>query len=256
MVLLKSQLTDSTRGNGMKDNSYSYIFSASRLIVNFCRLFIIEGIPSVLLALVAAWYLPNTPETAKFLTDEEREIEIRRLAKGKRFWYNLSAAILQILICKIKIDQGAANDHSWSWPQVISVFTDYKTYTYMLIYITGTSALQGVTLFLPSIIKGMGSWSTAASQALTTPPYVAAFIFTNVAGWTSDKLFDRCYHLVVINIIGMAGFLMLMFVPKEQVGVQYFAACVATTAVVCIKFLTYPCIICSEAKFTPFPPHV
>ena len=58
----------------------------------------------------------------------------------------------------------------------------------MFIYITGTSALQGVTLFLPSIISGMGQWDKAQSQALTVPPYVLAFIGTNIAGWSSGEL--------------------------------------------------------------------
>jgi len=45
-------------------------------------LFIIEGLPSVLLAVFSAWYLPNKPETAKFLTEDEREHAINRLANG------------------------------------------------------------------------------------------------------------------------------------------------------------------------------
>ncbi|KAI8146033.1 major facilitator superfamily domain-containing protein [Fennellomyces sp. T-0311] len=172
-------------------------------------LFLIEGIPSVLLAAFAAWYLPNEPETAKFLSNEERELEVSRLAR----------------------DQGAANDHSWSWARAVSVFSDYKTYVFMFIYITGTSALQGVTLFLPSIIAGMGQWDRAVSQALTTPPYFLAFLATNIAGWSSDKCFDRAFHMIGINLVGMAGFLIMMFVPEEQVGVRYFAACIITMAV-------------------------
>ncbi|KAG2226815.1 hypothetical protein INT45_005780 [Circinella minor] len=172
-------------------------------------LFIIEGAPSVLLAGLAALYLPNSPETAKFLSKEEQEIEISRL----------------------ETDQGAANDHSWSWARAASVFTDYKTYTFMFIYITGTSALQGVTLFLPSIISGMGQWDKAQSQALTVPPYVLAFIGTNIAGWSSDRYFDRCYHMVAINCVGLVGFLMLMFIDQAQIGARYFAACVVTMSV-------------------------
>lgn len=129
------------------------------------RLFIIEGVPTVVLAVFTAWYLPNSPETAKFLSDEEREFASNRLAE----------------------DAGASYDHSWSWSQVVSVFTDWKTYIYMAIYITGTSALQGVTLFLPSIIADMGTWSTASAQAMTTPPYFLAFLVTVVIGWSSGK---------------------------------------------------------------------
>jgi hypothetical protein len=34
------------------------------------------------LAVFAGWYLPNDPETAKFLTEEERRVAVGRLAKG------------------------------------------------------------------------------------------------------------------------------------------------------------------------------
>lgn len=51
------------------------------LIIIF-RLFIIEGVPSIILAAFSAWYLPNKPETAKFLTDQEREFAVKRLENG------------------------------------------------------------------------------------------------------------------------------------------------------------------------------
>ncbi|ORZ24380.1 major facilitator superfamily domain-containing protein [Absidia repens] len=172
-------------------------------------LFLIEGAPSVALAVLAAWYLPNDPETAKFLTEEERRVAVGRLAK----------------------DAGAANDHSWSWAQVYSVFTDWKAWAYAFIYITGTSALQGVTLFLPSIISQMGTWSKAQSQALTTPPYFIAFFATVAIGWSSDRLFERALHMIAINVVGILGFLLLMFIDHSNVGVHYFAACLVTASV-------------------------
>ncbi|KAI8329994.1 major facilitator superfamily domain-containing protein [Chlamydoabsidia padenii] len=172
-------------------------------------LFLIEGTPSIVLALLAAWLLPNSPETATFLTKDERHLAIKRLAK----------------------DAGAANDHSWSWAQVNSVFSDWKAWAYAIIYLTGTSALQGVTLFLPSIISGMGTWNKAQSQALTTPPYFVAFVATLIAGWSSDKLFDRALHMVTLNLIGITGFLLMMFVDHSNTAIHYFAACLVTLSV-------------------------
>ncbi|KAF7732039.1 hypothetical protein EC973_007144 [Apophysomyces ossiformis] len=173
------------------------------------KLFIIEGAPSIILSAFAAWYLPNSPETAKFLTDEEREYAVNRLA----------------------IDAGASNDHSWSWKQVASVFSDWKTYAFMAIYILGTSALQGVTLFLPSIIAGMGTWSKPVAQALTTPPYFMAFLATLAIGYSSDKFFERAYHMIGINVLAIAGFLMLMLIPHSNVPAHYAAACLVTVSV-------------------------
>ncbi|KAI9012546.1 major facilitator superfamily domain-containing protein [Phycomyces nitens] len=172
-------------------------------------LFIIEGIPSIVLSIFAAWYLPNSPETAGFLTGEERGLAVSRLAK----------------------DGGPADDHSWSWLQVSSVFNDWKVYAYMLIYISGTVSLQGVTLFLPSIVAEMGTWSKSTAQALTTPPYFIAFLATLGVCYSSDKLFERAYHMIAINAFAMVGFLILMFVSHENVVANYIGACIVTASV-------------------------
>lgn len=128
-------------------------------------------------------------------------------------------------------DAGASNDHSWSWAQVASVFSDWKTYIYMAIYITGTIALQGVTLFLPSIVAGMGQWSKPVAQALTTPPYFLAFLVTVAIGWSSDRYFERAYHMIFLNAVTLVGFLLLMFLPSTNVAGNYIGACLVTIGV-------------------------
>lgn len=131
----------------------------------------------------------------------------------------------------LHVDAGASNDHTWSWAQVGSVFKDWKTYVYMLIYITGTISLQGVTLFLPSIIADMGTWSKAVAQALTVPPYVLAFVVTLLVAWSSDHFFQRAYHMIGLNLFGMLGFLLLMFLPAGNVVGNYIGACIVTISV-------------------------
>ncbi|RUS15172.1 major facilitator superfamily domain-containing protein [Endogone sp. FLAS-F59071] len=97
-------------------------------------LFLIEGLPTMVFAIATIFLLPDSPEKAKFLNEEEREYEIRRLAA----------------------DAGSSNDHSWAWAQVWSVFTDWKTYAYMIIYLTGTSALSS-RLHLISLLSSSPS---------------------------------------------------------------------------------------------------
>lgn len=50
------------------------ITSGHPAIANWRLLFIVEGIPSILLALVAFMYMPDSPDTARFLTQEEKEV--------------------------------------------------------------------------------------------------------------------------------------------------------------------------------------
>jgi sugar phosphate permease len=77
----------------------------------------------------------------------------------------------------------------------------------------------------------MGSWSKAQSQALTTPPYFLAFFATIAVGWSSDRLFERALHMIAINLVGILGFLLLMFIDRSNVAVHYFAACLVTMSV-------------------------
>ncbi|CDH50197.1 mfs nicotinic acid transporter tna1 [Lichtheimia corymbifera JMRC:FSU:9682] len=175
-------------------------------------LFILEGIPSVILAAFSAWYLPDKAESATFLTMEERTLQKERLER----------------------DAGASQDQvPFSWAAAFSVFRDWKLYAYMVIYLLGTCALQGVTLFLPSIVMNTGTWSHAQSQALTTPPYVLSFLGTLLVSYSSDRFFDRAYHMMACNLIGIIGFLVLILLPPDQVAGQYTGACLVVIGVYC-----------------------
>ena len=52
---------------------------------------------------------------------------------------------------------------------------------------------------------------------------------------TLDKYFDRSIPIIVTNFICMLGFLLLMFVPRDQVGVLYFAVCLSKAGSVSYK---------------------
>lgn len=89
-------------------------------------------------------------------------------------------------IDRLADDDGAAESDSFSWLQVRSVFTDWKTYAYALIYITGTIPLQGVSLFLPTLVEDLGHWSNLESQLLIIPPYMAGFFLILLLSRSSD----------------------------------------------------------------------
>ncbi|KAI9490312.1 major facilitator superfamily domain-containing protein [Zychaea mexicana] len=171
-------------------------------------LFIIFGAPSILLAIATLFFLPDKPETAKFFTEEERKLELDRL----------------------KADQGAAEDSTWSWIQVKSVLTDWKTYAYGIISGLSTIPGAGVRLALPSIIDGLGTWAEDISQALTTPPNIVACFFIFLTAYYSDRLFQRAYFLIAANVVAIIGFLMIMFIPEQHVGVRYFTVCILIAA--------------------------
>lgn len=124
----------------------------------------IEGIPTLILAFVCWFYLEDSPENAQFLNSKQRQLEINRLAQ----------------------DAGASHTNSFSLSQVLSVFIDWKTYAYSVIYICGTISLQGTTLFLPTLISEMGQWTPVQTQLMTIPPYLVGFICILIVSHSSD----------------------------------------------------------------------
>ena len=53
-------------------------------IENWRLLFIVEGVPTVLLGFMAMWLLPDRPEETPFLNEEERKLQIERMNRATR----------------------------------------------------------------------------------------------------------------------------------------------------------------------------
>ena len=53
-------------------------------IATWRLLFIVEGIPPILLGLLAMWFLPDRPEETPFLTEAERKLQLERMNRGIR----------------------------------------------------------------------------------------------------------------------------------------------------------------------------
>jgi MFS family permease len=64
------------------------ITSGHSTIANWRVLFLVEGLPTLVMAAVAFFYLPDSPDTAKFLTEEEKLVAkargVRQAGHGKR----------------------------------------------------------------------------------------------------------------------------------------------------------------------------
>jgi MFS family permease len=68
---------------------------------------------------------------------------------------------------------------------------------------------QSYSLFLPSIISGLGYKSTTA-QLFTVPPNMCAFFAVLVSAYYSDKLKNRGYFVIGGAILGICGYIMLL----------------------------------------------
>lgn len=80
------------------------ITSGHSHLANWRLLFLVEGLPTILMAPVAFFVLPDSPETARFLNEEEKQIararNVRRIGEAQRVrgvvWKDMGAAVFDL----------------------------------------------------------------------------------------------------------------------------------------------------------------
>ncbi|KAG5368926.1 putative transporter [Yarrowia sp. C11] len=150
-------------------------------------IFILEGIATVLVACVAFFFVHDFPETARFLTEEEREYVMWRLKYDSNDSSNSGQMVEE------------NNDRDWKY--VRAAFKDIQVYVHILLYFGIVVPLYGISLFLPSIINGLG-FTSAVAQLLTIPIYALGAIASVTQAWFSDRYGKRS-HFVGANLFFM-----------------------------------------------------
>ncbi|KAL9106974.1 MAG: hypothetical protein Q9227_008097 [Pyrenula ochraceoflavens] len=145
---------------------------------------ILEGLPTVVLGVVTWWALADSPETAYYLNAEERELMVRR--KRRQVGYTSSA------------DEFHKSD-------VIKGLKDWKIWMFCAGQFGTDTMLYGYSTFLPTIVKELGDWSTAETQALTIPCYVLGAITYVVVAWLSDRQQQRGLYAAAFGMADSLG---------------------------------------------------
>jgi ACS family tartrate transporter-like MFS transporter len=152
-------------------------------------LFLIEGIPAVLLAPVVLVYMTERPADAKWLSADEREWLVREMeteqAHGAQAIVTLRGAL------------GSARLWMASLPYFCIVIAFY-----------------GIAFFLPQIVQSMSSLGSATIVLLAAIPYIAATIGLVVVGSHSDRTRERRWHVAGPCLIGAAGFVLTVLAPQ------------------------------------------
>jgi len=179
--------------------------SGTRGILGWSWIFILEGIATVVVGLIALAVLVDFPPTAKFLTPEERAFVIWRKK------YDNSS---------VGEEEHFEMRHFWA------ALLDWQVWLHILIYMSLIGPLYGITLFLPTIINAFG-YSPAISQLLTVPPYVVATITLYTFAFYSDKIKMRSPFVFAGLVLCLIGF--SINISNAPHGVKYFGVffCVA-----------------------------
>ncbi|KAK4545838.1 hypothetical protein LTR36_002402 [Oleoguttula mirabilis] len=181
-------------------------------------IFILEGILTTVVACMAYFTIYDFPETASFLTTEERAFLAFRLKyDGQDATTDQSFRVAQ-------------NDHR-DWKTVRAAFCDWQIWINIVVYWGYVCPLYGISLFLPTIIKELGFLSTTA-QLLTVPIYVSASAITIAVAFAADRLRIRSPFIVGGLVFQLIGFSMCL--SSSNAGVTYAGIFIAACAI-------YPC---------------
>lgn len=135
-------------------------------------LFVIEGIPSVLLGIVTWFYLTDKPSQAKWLTSEQK------------VW--LSSRLESELAAK------QATQHLTLWQALGSI----KVLTLSLVYFGFVGALYGMQFWLPQIVKAFG-FTNAQTGFVTAVPYLFGSVAMVFWAQHSDRTRERVWHVAL-----------------------------------------------------------
>ena len=159
-------------------------------------LFLVEGFPSILVAIFAWYIIPDSPQTARYLTPRERKVASLRLPRPQHQHTSSSSS-------------SSFNTRSTSGINLHDLLTtllDPKAYLTAFMFFSVNVAFSSLPVFLPTVLNAM-SFSPLASQALAAPPYLSAFAFVIVISRRSDTHPDsRAYFIIGVSLLSAASY--------------------------------------------------
>lgn len=150
-------------------------------------LFVIEGMPAVVLGVVAFFVLTDRPSDAKWLSVEEQK------------WIEE----------KLRGEKASRSGEVTVWQAMKSGTTLLLSAITFLSYF----AMYSFGFWFPTMLKRQSGFSDLGVGLWGIVPYVVGFVVMQVNGWHSDKQMERRWHSAVLLFLAAAGLLGLLSQP-------------------------------------------
>jgi len=163
-------------------------------------LFILEGIPAVLLGIACLFVLTDKPEQAKWLTSEQKNWLVGKLEHERQ---------QKTPIGHISLWQLLRNKYIWSM---------------IIIYSGASAAGSTMSVWAPQLLKSFGL-STMDIGLINAIPYGLASVAMILWGRSSDRRNERRWH-TAITLFMIAFGLLIAFVTSSLVGTVFLLSVV------------------------------
>lgn len=172
-------------------------------------LFILEGIPSIVFGCCLPLLLTDSPQKAKWLNDEEKNLVVEALKKEEAE-KTAGGGLLQ---------SGAA-------------LRSGKVWLFSLVYFGLVIGLYGVSFWLPQIMEYRITTNKVEIGWLTAIPWACASVGMVLYGQHSDRSGERHKHIMVAALVATTGFVVSGLSDLSNFWLL-LALCIATTGVMC-----------------------
>lgn len=149
-------------------------------------LFLLQGIPTVLLGVAVLFYLNDSLAQAPWLTAEEKTAMQTALDEDEA-----------------QRSSGTHAVHSFG-----AVLRDWHVWMLGFIYFSIQMGVYAINFWLPSIIKSLGFESATTVGWLSAIPYLFAGVFMVLVGRSADRRRERRWHLSAPLLMALAGLLL------------------------------------------------
>ncbi|KAJ6545291.1 major facilitator superfamily domain-containing protein [Mycena capillaripes] len=182
--------------------------SGTRGLLGWSWIFILEGIATVVVGIVAFFVLVDFPVTATFLTPEERAF----------------------VMWKKKYDNSSVGEEEhFEIRHLVEALTDWQVWLHTLVLMAVITNLYGITLFLPTIVA-----TAAVSNLLTVPPYVLATIVLFIFAYWSDRTKIRSPFIFAGFMSNLIGF--SINISNAPSGISPFLAIAQILTIASLKY--------------------
>jgi ACS family tartrate transporter-like MFS transporter len=141
-------------------------------------MFLLEGIPAIVLGGMAWAYLVDHPASARWLSDEQRE------------WLQQT------------MQQEAAETTVASRSGALAALQLGRIWTLALVYFGLNTVSYGMSLWLPNLINSLSAVGNLEIGVLSAIPYVVAAVTMVIVGLHSDRSGERRWHTAVPAFAG------------------------------------------------------
>jgi hypothetical protein len=185
---------------------------------NAPRLYLLEGIFTMLFAIVVYTFLPDYPKSERsksWLTPREQEYLEARLSENA--------------------PQTA--DSAFTRSEVFAALRDPRTYSFMLSQVLVNFGGYGLQWQLPTITTGLGFAGLPRNQLLNIPPAGATVLTIIFAGWFLKQAYITRPAFIMIIMSGMLVSFTLLATLTSRGGI--YAACVLGTVFYSVYFIPF-----------------